>query len=228
MNVISFSLWGTAPKYLIGALRNADIAKEVYPDFQCWFYIHKPSVPQKIVQELYNKSNVKIIFKTGNITTSKPETWRFEPIDDHHVNIMISRDTDTRILQREVLAVREWLESDKIFHIMRDHPYHKDFILAGMFGTRKIKEIPSWKDMINKYNNNISRKGYDQSFLRTFIYPKVVNHSMIHASFGAIEPHAKPFPIPYDDEYRFVGEYVYADESRTISHINILKQHVNP
>ena len=32
----------------------------------------------------------------------------------------------------------------------------------------------------------------------------------------------KSFPIPYDSEYHFVGEYVYADESRSNEHTNIL------
>ena len=50
--------------------------------------------------------------------------WRFETIDDPDVEINMSRDTDTRILLREKLAVDEWLASGKTFHIMRDHPHH--------------------------------------------------------------------------------------------------------
>ena len=45
--------------------------------------------------------------------------WRFEAIDNQDVEIMMSRDTDTRILPREVKAVEEWINSNKIFHIMR-------------------------------------------------------------------------------------------------------------
>ena len=29
--VISFCLWGNDPKYNVGAIRNAEIAKEIYP-----------------------------------------------------------------------------------------------------------------------------------------------------------------------------------------------------
>ena len=36
--IISFSLWGNSPKYLIGALKNADLAKEFYRDWECHFY----------------------------------------------------------------------------------------------------------------------------------------------------------------------------------------------
>jgi len=226
--VVSFSLWGTGSQYLIGALRNADIAKEVYPDFECWFYIHRPTVPENIVQELSTKTNVKIIFKDGDLNTTKPMMWRFQPITDPDVELMISRDTDTRIWEREVLAVREWIASDKKFHIMRDHPHHvhnRDLIPGGMYGVKKGLDI-DWTKLLNDFYQ-YGDKFYDQHFLGDIIYPKVVNHSMIHASFGAKEPHAKSFPIPYDDEFRFVGEYVYADESRSISHINVLKEHLS-
>jgi hypothetical protein len=147
--------------------------------------------------------------------------WRFEPIDDPDVHIMISRDTDTRIYLREQLAVKEWLQSNKIFHIMRDHPHHDFVILGGMFGTRKIPEIPSWKTIMDKYIQNDVRM-YDQDFLHDSIYPVIVNNSIIHATFHKKELHATNFPIEYDSDYKFVGEYVYFDESRSKYHINEL------
>ena len=45
---------------------------------------------------------------------------------------MVSRDADTYIIGREVEAVREWIESDHTFHIMRDHMYHCIALLGGM------------------------------------------------------------------------------------------------
>ena len=32
------------------------------------------------------------------------------------------------------------------------------------------------------------------------------------------------YPIEYDSDYKFVGEYVYFDESRSIRHIDELKK----
>ena len=101
VKVISFCLWGIEKKYSIGAIKNADLAKIYYPDFECWFYIHKFTVEENIINELNKKSNVKIIFKEGDLTSSKPMMWRFEPVLDSTVEIMMSRDTDTRILLRE-------------------------------------------------------------------------------------------------------------------------------
>lgn len=169
--------------------------------------------------------NTKVIFKYGELSSSKPLMWRFEAIDDNDVELMMCRDTDTRILFREKLAVDEWLNSDKIFHIMRDHPHHSSHILAGMFGTKKVPEISSWGSLMNKIvQKNID---YDQEFLKYYIYNNIKDNSVVHATFHKYEPHSKDFPIKYDYEYRFVGEYVYFDESRSNVHIDILKKSIN-
>jgi len=225
--VISFSLWGDNPTYNIGAIKNAEMALTFYPDFECWFYIHTESVPKNTIETLKTIPNTKIICKEGELLheNCKPRTWRFEPIDDLEVEIMISRDTDTRITLREKLAVDEWLSSDKVFHIMRDHPHHSFWILAGMFGTKKISQISSWRDIMDKYNKSDNRM-YDQDFLRDHIYPLVKDNSIIHASFHKYEDHATDFPINYDDDLRFVGEYVYHDETRSQLHIDILKYYL--
>jgi hypothetical protein len=226
--VISFNLWGNNPTYNIGAIKNAEQAKIIYPDFECWFYIHQETVPQEIINELQKFDNVKIIFKTGDLNTCKPMMWRFEAIDDPEVEIMLSRDTDTRFWLRERLAVQEWLNSDKLFHIMRDHPLHKPKINGGMFGTRKIPQIKKWKVLMENFDQRNSHGyfqenyGYDQNFLEEFIYPEIKNNSIIHASFFKYEEHAKDFPVPFDEKYNFVGEYVYADESRNQYNINHL------
>ncbi len=221
MKVISFSLWGNSSQYLIGSLKNADLALNMYPDFECWFYIHRPTVPEDIISKLYLKPNVKIFFKDGDLNTSKPMMWRFEAILNPECELMMSRDTDTRILQREVLAVKEWIESDKLFHIMRDHPHHSNCIMGGMFGVKKNSNI-DWENLMNE-SRQFGHRDYDQHFLADKIYPLIVNNSMVHATFCAREPHAKRFPIPYGQDFKFVGEYVYADDSRSQSHIDILK-----
>jgi hypothetical protein len=219
VKVISFSLWGDQLKYTIGAIKNANLVKEFYPDFQCWFYIHKPTVPQNIIDELSNKENVKIIFKDGDLNTSKPMMWRFEPIINPEVEIMMSRDTDTRILLREKLAVDEWLKSDKLLHIMRDNPYHYYNILGGMFGIKQNNLI-NWKCLMDNTIQNGNRD-YDQTFLCNNIYLTYLHTSLIHASYHRREHHATNFPIIFSPTLNFVGEYVYEDESRVPEHYNL-------
>lgn len=224
--VISFSLWGSNPDYNNGAIKNAILAKTYYPDFECWFYIHKDTVPTEIIDNLSKLDNTVIIIKEGDLNSCKPMMWRFEAIDDPDVEVMMCRDTDTRILLREKLAVDMWLNSNKLFHIMRDHPDHNFKILGGMFGTKKIPIIKSWISIMSKCIQ-VSEKSYDQNFLSDYIYDAIKDNSVIHANFNNYEDHAMKFPIEYDNEYRFVGEYVYQNESRSVSHIENLKRSIN-
>ena len=103
--------------------------------------------------------------------------WRFESIDDPEVEIMLSRDTDSRFLLREKLAVNEWLNSTNLFHIMRDHPHHNFVILGGMFGSKKIPQLPSWSNVMKNFIQEGDRN-YDQNFLRDYIYPIIKNNSI--------------------------------------------------
>ena len=51
--------------------------------------------------------------------------WRFLPVLDPSVSVMVSRDLDSRISSREQAVVEEWLgQSNLPFHIIRDHPGH--------------------------------------------------------------------------------------------------------
>ncbi len=45
--------------------------------------------------------------------------WRWLPIGDSFVDVFISRDTDSLILQREIDSVQIWMNSNKTGHIMR-------------------------------------------------------------------------------------------------------------
>ena len=92
--VISFCLWGDNPKYTIGAIKNADLANDIYPDWICRYYIGK-SVPIKIIEELYTKRNTELFImnEEGNWSGM---FWRFLPASDTDVEVMMSRDTDSR------------------------------------------------------------------------------------------------------------------------------------
>lgn len=60
--------------------------------------------------------------------------WRFVAFADPLVDAVLSRDLDSYILPREEEAVKEWLTSSLPFHLMRDHPSHNGYVLAGERG----------------------------------------------------------------------------------------------
>ena len=57
--------------------------------------------------------------------------WRWFPIADDFVDFFSSRDTDSTLIQREIDSVNVWLNSNTLFHVMRDNPYHNTVILGG-------------------------------------------------------------------------------------------------
>lgn len=203
--------------YTIGAIKNAKLALEIYPGYECWFYVCSTTVPKDIIKELETFSHVKIIYKND----SKPMMWRFEAVEDKNVDILLVRDTDSRLNSREQMAVKQWVQSDKTFHIMRDHPHHTVPILGGMWGIRNCKF--SWKPFMDKMEQ-IGDKGYDQLFLEKYIYPLVKENSMIHANFYKLESNTYNFPSEYDENFHFVGEVYDENDNRIMEHVKILEQ----
>ena len=197
--IIAFSLWGQNPKYNVGAIRNAELASEIYPGWTCRFYVGE-DVKDEIKIKLKNL-NSEIIEMNGADWNGM--FWRFFAAED--ADIMISRDTDSRLSLREKAAVDEWLASDKDFHIMRDHPYHATEILGGMWGCRNGILVGVIK-AIDEYDRGSFDNKYqvDQNFLREILYPLVKNRAMVHDEFFE----KKPFPskAPMRTSSYFVGQ----------------------
>lgn len=195
--IISFSLWGDNPKYTIGAVENAKLTNLIYPDWTSRFYCGK-SVPKNIIDKLKNEKNCEVI----NMNDEGDWTgmfWRFYPASDNDVDITIVRDCDSRLNMREKYAVEEWLNSDKGFHIMRDHPAHGTEILGGMWGSKK-GVIINMKELIDEYvKGNFWQ--VDQNFLREKVYPLIRLDSLVHDEYFE----HKPFPKPRENK-TFVGQ----------------------
>ncbi len=133
--VISFSLWGNNPLYTVGAIKNADLAPQIYPGWICRFY-KDATVPSEIIENLAGRDYVEIVSMDKPSDDFLGSFWRFLAISDRDVEITIIRDADSRLNWREKAAVDEWLASGLPFHLMRDHPWHKSEIMAGMWGVK--------------------------------------------------------------------------------------------
>jgi hypothetical protein len=177
--LISFSLWGCDPKYTVGALRNAELAKEIYPDWKCKFFIGR-DVPNDIVVGLSSYDNTIVSVKDC-ASGWDSMFWRFETSYDPNISASIFRDTDSRLSYREKYAVDEWLSSDKTFHIMRDHPYHRFPILGGMWG---FKNNDSYKmhELLTNFEKK-DRYGTDYEFFIQKLYPLIGDDKIVHDPF---------------------------------------------
>lgn len=174
--IISISVWGSKPQYCIGAIKNAQLAKKLMPDWKCRMFVDD-TVPVEYQKQLYDMDNVEVaeIDAQGVFGAF----WRFYSMFESDDNITISRDSDSRISEREVRCVNEWIESGKKFSIMRDHERHYDWpILAGMWGMRGRLD-DSYMDRMDQYSNQHFYTS-DQIFLAKEIWPVAQNDSMIH------------------------------------------------
>lgn len=206
MKIISFSLWGDQPKYNVGAIKNAKLARELFPDWTCRFYVGE-SVPKETIRAIADVDKTYLwymdevpkepshVMYSGTLNSpiqifikSTPGDWRmmldrFSPVGEADVDVMISRDCDSRLSIREKLAVDEWLESPHGFHTMHDHPHHSVPILGGMFGIKKGLFSELARHAIEWGKSHESRWQIDQDFLTDIVWPVVQNDTMNHDEF---------------------------------------------
>lgn len=195
---ISFSLYSGNPKYCVGASKNAILAKHWYPDYKCVFYCAK-DVPYDVIAYLkWAGAEVRMFdesLKIGGMF------HRFLINDDPDCERYLIRDADSRICEREVIAVREWEKSGAPFHVGRDHPHHTFSILGGLWGSTR-GAVPSMKKLMDEWTGSREGYGADQEFLRHKVWPLVRHNSLQHATcyrdrFQGCVPF--PSPLSYDN-----------------------------
>ncbi len=134
------------------------------------------------------------------------------------------RDADSRLNRRDISAIEDWVESDKNFHIVREHPEgHCMEMCAGMWGC-KGGSVPDMPQLVQEYINSVDPNvhGIDQFFLRDVIYPRYAQHSScVHDQWTPYrEAHA--MTIKRDlalDGFAFIGEAIDEnDEDRWTGH----------
>lgn len=204
MNAISFALYGDEPKYCIGAIKNVFLAQRFYPGWQCIFWVDR-TVRTEVRD--YLARHGAIVRNVGDVNFFGC-FWRFLVNDLPEVERYIIRDTDSRIGEREALAVQAWVESGRSFHTIRDHPHHTNPIMGGMWGAVK-GAIPNMRQLIDSSWTG-GKFGYDtdQQFLREKVWPMVKHDALQHDTccrdrFPGSEP--LPSPLTYES-LRFVGE----------------------
>jgi hypothetical protein len=219
-NIVAYSLWGDHPMYWFGALKNIELVKKYFPGWICRFYIDDSCKKELI--ETIKGDNVEVILVKSK-DSFHGMFWRFWASEDPEVDIFLSRDCDSRISDREVAAIEEWLNSDKDFHIMRDHPYHTVPILGGMWGCRNgIMRKIGLSKMIESWNQ-YQIKGIDQDFLGRCVYPLVVNNALEHSEFNLrFGGEIRQFPT-IRNNYEFVGDVFNEKDERHPDYWNIIK-----
>lgn len=217
MKYISYSVFGDHEDYIKGAIENCKSINEFYPDWVGVFYLSK-DIDNAVASEII-KFGGRVVIAERSISEN-PRTWRFAAALIEDAEAVIFRDTDSRLSFREAKAVEEWLNSESILHIMRDHPHHVYPIMAGMWG---LKINPYSQDLVRAVlmASKSQAKSEDQYLLESIIYPPFALDSCVHDSFFSREPSSKPFPGQRDGA-AFVGERISAAGEPQLHHRNLL------
>ena len=196
--VISFCVWGNKNIYNYGIYENALIIPKLFPDWSMIVYYTK-TANLKVINELKKFNYVRCI-ECDLPNHYKNNMLRFLAGIDINYDIAIFRDADSRLIQRDVVAVNEWINSGKDIHILRDNYWNgiENRISAGLWGVqREFLNKINFKEMFYNFitQNLKNEKTLDEIFLQKFVYPHLnENNSIIHSPFHKWENWAKNFP----------------------------------
>jgi tetratricopeptide (TPR) repeat protein len=182
-DVISFSLWGTAPFYAYGAMINLVLARTIYPGWSCRFYV-AADVPRTCVAFLRdNGADVR------NMEDEYPGVGlfqRFLVMNDPAVGRFLVRDCDARLSQGEADLVRQWIESDYPFHAVRDHVLHNELMIGCTWAGRTdcgIDMVELMKRYFSVTSGPTARYGHDQRMLGLMLWPLIRNRCLVHDKY---------------------------------------------
>lgn len=221
MILVSYSLYGDDPKYVIGAIKNAELIQKLGCGWQAVFYL-APDISIKVEMELVRFGALVKHWKPG--WHHNGMFWRFSAINDFDYDFVLIRDVDSRISDRELSCLDEWFKSGKTLNIIRDHPHHNALILGGLWGvSSRVKDLNiRW----NNAQNYGEAYGEDQVFLRKEVFPNVKKSMHINDTFFSLPRSKYRFPTPRKG-LGFVGESVNEIEHYDESLRDVLHQYLN-
>ena len=214
MQLITFSLFGDNPLYCVGAVENARLAKEIYPDWTARFYVAQ-DVPSMYLDAIEEHGGEIIHCEKKNSYDGL--NWRFRPLNEPDVDFWISRDADSRLSWRERNAVDEWLGSGKTAHLLRDCHNHGYTIMAGMFGINN-KLFHEKYGKIDLDNLNANYREADQTLLQDKLWPLIIHDHVCH-------DHWKNSEIVGEPTYQ-LGDHVHHSKAYGVGLKYYLKEYV--
>ena len=208
MKVVSYCLFGDSSRYTVNMLLNAELCQVFYPGWVVRVY-YDDTVPYGVICALSDFENVELVRRVDFFGESR-RMMRFLAAGD--VDVVVCRDADSYVCEREVAAVDEWLLSGRSLHVMRDHPLHcvdvnRRRIQAGMFGIRGY--LSGVGGLITDFiSRSADWAGMDEVFLAEHVYPRFVGDMVVHDDFGVYgdRTHGWPRPVEYyDEEGGYIG-----------------------
>lgn len=203
---LSYSLFGYGKKtphncfefdtYMRGLMINVRFNRIIYPGWDNVVNIDGAtygSPYRPIFDWLENNGLIKINF-CDEAPLCLAMLWRLKPVfiydhPDWRYTHVLCRDVDSISTYREAQAVQQWIEEDKTIHCITDSISHNIPMMGGMIGFRPAHlssrfNTNKWEDLIKLSKHDFNRKGTDQDFLNSVIYPKCAESATEHFVLG--------------------------------------------
>ena len=180
-NVISFSLWGTAPFYAYGAMINLVLSRTVYPGWTARFYV-AADVPRACVAFL--KDNGADVRRIEDEYPGVGLFQRFLVMNDPGVGRFLVRDCDARLSAAEADLVRQWIDSGLPFHVVRDHVLHNELMIGCLWAGRTDTGIDI-VDLMRRYftRGPNAKYGHDQRMLGQMLWPLIRGRCLVQDKY---------------------------------------------
>ena len=222
--LISFSLYGTDPKYLGAALQIVSDTKEIFPGYLPRFYVSQ-EIEEGLITHL-KEAGSEIVRKERKDGIDGM-FWRFLAASDPEAEVVLVRDVDTRLTLRDKQSNDTWLSSEKDYHIVRDAWHHRMEMMGGLWACRGEK-IPHIEQLVSNWEHK-SFFWDDQIFLATKVYPWIRNFSYIQSDINKFREEEVHLCPPFTDIENalvsFMGGRAYPRPSRrTIAKDSELRQ----
>jgi hypothetical protein len=197
-NVISYVLWGDAPRYHAPLRENLRVRNHLFPAWTIRVYVDR-SMPENQRKEL-QQAGAQVIVKEqpAGEPLARRLAWRYDVLADPGVKRFLVRDADSLLTVKERVAVDDWLRSGKHFHLMRDFRTHTDLVLAGLWGgvggilpapAKLWEHFKPWR---------VENDHVDQDLLTGTVWPTLKQSCLIHDSVFTGCLGSVPFP-PYGE-----------------------------
>ncbi len=190
---VAFSLWGANSTYCDGAIANALTMKDHYPGWEAVFFVGE-GVPDS-TRDALDEAGALVIDGCRDHAEIPPGFWRFLVHDMPGTRRYLVRDCDSRISARERVAVTEWINSGRGYHIVRDHILHFELMLGGVWGGTAGRNFVM-KERIESFSARATAGwgyGFDQRFLQEMIWPWIRDDALVHDSYYDLD---SPVPVP--------------------------------
>jgi hypothetical protein len=214
VNAFSFCLYGSFnPKYYIGLKENIEIIFEKYPSFNIFIICGNDIDKDKFSELLgsYINFSNKINVLEVNLTGPLLMLLRYLPLDQPNIDCLFSRDTDSRIGERDIWCINRFLNSPFLIHTIRDHNGHFSEMMGGLSAIKKelLKKTGPIKNILPLNKN--AEYNYDQYILNNLFYAQFRDLLLVHSTKNIFnDPFFEEIPLPVNKE-NFCGQVIDYD-----------------